>query len=219
MGLEFVNRHVAKIVLAMEEGDSINRIATKADTSYSYDWITRLEDIGVVERADGVRVADDGFVEAFEAVARTVMRRDLALDDAYLVPNFAGLPYRFSKTDAVYVWTKGGYQIGRNRNDYPIFIDVREDDVEAWQRFLGDFGIETTVGERTPADGIHFVVNPMAAPLACERVDSACVLPLDQTVAWAEEYRANFEPALELLDELYDLDLGVTYRERNDLAP
>jgi hypothetical protein len=141
------------------------------------------------------------------------LRKDLELDDAYLLPNFSGMEYRFSKTDAVFIWTKGGYQIGRDRNDYPIFIDVYKDDVEEWKSFFEDFGIETSVGERTEVEGIHFVLYPVTE-MKVDQVDAASVTPLDETVRWAEQYTANFQPALEMLDEMHDLDLGVEYRER-----
>ena len=216
MGLKFVNRHVAKILLAVEDGDSINRVSEKIDTSYSYtyEWVTRLEEIGVLERHDGIRVVDDAFVDAFEEVARIVVRRHLDLSDAYLLPNYAGLDYRYAKTDAVYVWTKGGYQIGRNRADYPIFIDVYEEDLERWDAFFRSFGVETSIGERPETAGIHFVLFPRRE-MQIDRVESASVAPLDETVTWAESYRANFQPALEMLDEMYDLDLGVEYSDRN----
>ena len=215
MGLDFVNRHVAKILLAVEDGDSINRISQKIDSSYSYtyEWIQKLEEIGVVKRDDGVRVVDEEFIKSFENTARTVLKRELELNEAYLLPNFAGMDYRYSRTDAVYVWTKGGYQIGRNREDYPIFIDVYEEDVDEWRTFLQSFDVETSVGERKGAEGIHFVLYPREE-METSYVESASVAPLDETVEWAEQYRANFQPALEMLDEMYDLDLGVDYRER-----
>jgi predicted nucleic acid-binding protein len=207
-------------MLAVEDGDSINRVSEKIDSSYSYtyEWVTRLEEIGVLERDDGIRVTDGEFVDSFEAVARTVLKRDLAVSDAYLLPNFAGMEYRYSKTDAVYVWTKGGYQIARSRTDYPIFIDVYREDVEDWRRFFEGFGIEISIEERTQTEGIHFVLHPQDEHLESEWVDSASVLPLRDTVEWAEKYRANFQPALEMLDEMYDLDLGVDYRERNVMS-
>lgn len=216
MGLDFVNRHVAKILLAVEDGDSINKISEKADSSYSYtyEWVKRLEEIDVLERDNGIRVLDDEFVDSFEDIARTVLKRDLELDDAYLLPNFAGMEYRYSKTDAVFIWTKGGYQIGRNQSDYPIFIDVYRDDVKEWREFFDSFGIETNVDERPETEGIHFVLYPQEE-MDIDRVESASVAPLTETVEWAEGYRANFQPALEMLDEMYDLGLGVEYRERN----
>jgi len=220
MGLDFVNRHVAKILLAVEDGDSINRVSEKIDSSYSYtyEWVKHLEEADVLERNNSIQVTDGGFVESFEDVARTVLKRDLELSEAYLLPNFTGMEYRYSKTDAVYIWTKGGYQIGRNQEDYPIFIDVYEDDVKEWKEFFQGFGIETSVGERTEIDGIHFVLYPQEE-IEVDRVEGSSVAPLDETVKWAEQYKANFQPALEMLDEMYDLGLDVEYSERNVIRP
>ena len=217
MGLDFVNRHVAKILLAVEDGDSINKISEKIDSSYSYtyEWVNQLEEIGVFERDDGIQVLDSEFVDSFEDVAQTVLKRDLELDDAYLLPNYAGMGYRYSKTDSVFIWTKGGYQIGRNQSDYPVFIDIYREDVEEWEEFFQNFGIETSIGERSETDGVHFVLYPQDEEMKVDRVESASVAPLSETVEWAEKYRANFQPALEMLDEMYDLGLGVEYRERN----
>ena len=39
------------------------------------------------------------------------------------------------------------------------------------------------------------------------------VLPLGKTAEWAQKYRFNFEPALEMLDEMYDLKSGIKYKE------
>lgn len=216
MGLDFVNRHVAKILLAVEDGDSINKVSEKIDSSYSYtyEWVNRLEAIGVFERENGIQILDRKFIDSFEDVAQTVLKRDLSVGDAYLLPNYAGMEYRYSKTDSVFIWTKGGYQIGRSQSDYPIFIDVYQEDIEDWVGFFHSFGIETSVGERPETDGIHFVLYPQSE-MEIDRVDSASVAPLDETVEWAETYRANFQPALEMLDEMYDLGLGVEYRERN----
>lgn len=219
MGLDFVNPHVTKILLAVQDGDSINRIAQKAGGSYGWThrWIERLEELGVIERDDGVYVADTEFQEAFEGVAQTVLSREMALEDAYALPNFSGLDYRYAQTDAVYLWTKGGYQIGRNRDDYPIFLDVVDNDVEAWEAFFDDFGADYRIGERDPdGDGIYFVMFPQDE-IDYEWVEHAAVPPLQETVDWAQQYEANFQPALEMLAEMYDLELDVTYRERKTI--
>lgn len=219
MSLDFVNPHVTKILLAVEPGDSINRIAQKTGGSYGWThrWIERLEDRGVIERDDGVYVTDEEFQDAFAAVAQTVLARDLDLEDAYVLPNFAGMDYRYAQTDAVYLWTKGGYQIGRNREDYPIFIDVEADDVDEWAAFFDGFGVAYRIGERDPEGaGIYYVLFPQD-DFEAEWVENAAVPPLQETVAWAEQYAANFQPALELLAEMYDLELDVTYRERETL--
>jgi len=216
MALDLINKHVAKILLAVQPGDSINRVSEKTGTSYAYthQWIERLEAIGVITREDGIQIEDEDFAESFRDTAKTVVKQGLDVDDAYLLPNFAGMEYRYAKTDAAYIWTKGGYQIGRNQEDYPVFIDVHEDDVEEWKQFLSSFGVDYEVGDRSDQEqGIHYVLNPRPG-FESEWSENASVTPLDETVEWMQENRASFQPALEMVDQMYDLALGVNYRER-----
>lgn len=222
MSLELVNPYVTKILLAAQDGDSINQVAQKTGGSYAYthEWIEQLTAIDVIERDNGIHITDEDFYNAFRDVAETVLSRDMSLEDAYLVPNFAGMDYRFTRTDAVFIWTKGGYQIGRNQTDYPIFIDINEADLAAWEEFFEDFSIPYRIedriqnGDETP--GIYYVLFPREE-FETDRVEHARVTPLDETVEWMQEYEVNFQPALEMVDEMYDLDLGVQYREREVL--
>jgi transposase-like protein len=57
--------------LATEHGDSINRIAEKIGASYgwTHKWVRQLEEIGIVDRDDGVSITDDAFAAAFETAA------------------------------------------------------------------------------------------------------------------------------------------------------
>lgn len=218
MGLDLINSHVAKIILAIEEGDSINQVSRKTGGSYgwTHQWVERLEEINVIERDRGIQIKDDEFAQDFEDLAKMVLEREIDYDDAYLLPNFSGLEYRYSHTDAVYIWTEGGYQIGRNQDDYPIFIDVLEDDINEWQAFFNEFSLESNIEERIQdgEPGIYYVLFPREE-FESAWSDSASVMPLDETVEWAKKYEVNFQPALEMLDKMYDLELGVEYRERN----
>jgi len=129
--MEYVDDTAAKIMLAARPGDSIRRVAQKIDGSYSwvYDWIERLEAAGFLRRDDGIYIEDytvrDRYHELVAAIARATPP---TIDDAYIIPHFAGLPFAYTKIDSVYVWTHGGYQIARGHDDYPIFIQVSEHD-------------------------------------------------------------------------------------------
>ena len=219
MGLDLINQHVAKILLALEEGDSINRVSEKTGLSYgwTYEWVEELEEAEIVANADGLTIQDEKVAEQFEELAQSVFSREMSLEDAYLLPNFSGMDYRYSKTDAVYIWTKGGYQVARNQNDYPIFIDIKRSELEAWKEFLDSFSVEYTIEDRRKdEEGIYFVLNPMPG-FDSEWFENTSVTPLDETVEWAQGYRYNFEPALEMLDEMYGLGLGVKYSEEKVL--
>lgn len=221
MGFGLVNQYVAKIFLAAEDGDSVNRISQKIGVSYSYtyEWVEQLAEIGVLERRDGVHIRDRELAEDYRSLAAAVLKRDFELEDAYLLPNFSGMEYRFTSTDAVFIWTKGGYQIGRNQTDYPIFIDVLEEDVSEWKRFFDEFGRDYSVEDRIQEGepSIYYVLTSRATSFDTEWVENSSVTPLEETVNWMQRYEVNFQPALEMLDEMYDLDLGVTYRERETL--
>ncbi len=39
-------------------------------------------------------------------------------EEAYVLPQFAGMEYAYTGIDAVYVWTRGGYQVARDPEDY-----------------------------------------------------------------------------------------------------
>lgn len=51
-----------------------------------------------------------------------------------------------------------------------------------------------------------------------EEVGNVSVIPLEDTVAWAQKYEINFQPALEMLDEMYKLGIDVKYSERQRLC-
>jgi len=58
---ELMDSTAAKIVLAVQRGDSINRVASKIGVSYSwvYDWVERLEDIEIIANTDiGIQIVD-----------------------------------------------------------------------------------------------------------------------------------------------------------------
>jgi hypothetical protein len=215
MSLDLINSHVAKILLATENGDSINQVSKKTGGSYgwTHQWVERLEEIDVIDRDNGIHVKDEGLAEEYRSLARSVLSRSIELEDAYLLPNFSGMEYRFTRTDAVFIWTRGGYQIGRNQDDYPIYIDVLEDDLSDWKEFLDGFSVDYSVNERE-GESIYFVLFPRPG-FESEWFENSRVTPLNETVEWAKRYEANFQPALEMLDEMYDLDLGVEYRERS----
>jgi len=86
---------------------------------------------------------------------------------------------RFTRVDAVYVWTQGGYQVSRDPDDYPIFIAVREQDIDAWETFFAPFGLPTAF-ERQPSDEIdgrlQIVLEPRPS-LDIEHVEGYPVIP------------------------------------------
>lgn len=212
--LEIINPHVAKISLALREGDSIAHLSRKIGSSYgwTHKWISELEEIGVVERDDGIKIVEEELFSKFRELGKEMLRRNLELKEAHLLPNFSGLRYAFTKTDAVFVWTKGGYQIARSKEDYPLFIKILREDLQKWKDYFEDLSVNYSIEERS-GNGIYFVLFPVEE-FESEWVENTSVIPLKKTVRWAKKYEVNFQPALEMLDEMHDLELDTRYRER-----
>ena len=99
----------AQVILAIENGDSIRRVAQHLHTPYETvrQAVNRLENAGYISYDDGLSVVDERV------------------------------------RDAVYVWTQGGYQVGRDRDDYPLFLAVHEQDVDTWKTFFESFDLPT----------------------------------------------------------------------------
>ena len=216
--IEYVDETAAKIMLVIQPGDSIRRIAQKIDGSYSwvYDWIERLEEAGFIRRDDGVYINDytvrDCYREMIAGISRSV---DPSIDEGYTIPHFAEMPFAYTKIDSVYVWTHGGYQIARGHDDYPIFIQVAERDVDRWTAFFDEFGIPSTIEDRPdPTDyteTVSYVLFPTTSGITREWVDGNPVIPLDETIEHMREYRVNYEPALEMIAEEYDRDIDASH--------
>ena len=153
---------------------------------------------------------------ARELVAASAGVSPPSIEEAYVIPQFGDRPYTFTRIDAVYVWTQGGYQVGRNSDDYPLFLAVQEQDVDAWETFFGSFDLPTAF-ERQPQDEIdgplQIVLEPRQS-LDINHVEGYPVVPRAETIEYMRENYAQFQSGLAMLDRMYeDLDLGVAYRE------
>ena len=219
---EFMDSTAAKIVLAAQRGDSINRIAEKVNISYSwiYDWIERLDDAGFIANTDdGIQIVDHEMRRHYDEMMGALYRRDrISQEEAYVIPHFTGMEFAYTEIDAVYVWTHGGYQIARSHDDYPVFIDVHDQDVDRWIAFFEQYGIDTAIDERLDASDvegdIYYVLFPTAGGIETEWVDGNPVIPLDETVEQMMDNRPAYEPALEIITEEYDMDLDASHHDR-----
>ena len=223
--MDYVDATAARIVLAASDGDSIRRIAQKIDGTYSwvYTWVERLEEIGVVERSNGIHITApdvrEGYARSMEAVGR---QTPLPVEEAYVLAHFADMDFAYTKIDAVYVWTHGGYQVARGGDAYPVFVRVRETDVDAWRSFFDRYDVPSVIGERDDTvvddteNSVYYSVYPTAGSVDIEWVEGNPVIPLSETVAYMQEYRWNFEPALEMVVDEYDVDVDV---DRPNYAP
>jgi hypothetical protein len=215
----------AQVILAIERGDSIRRVSQHLHRPYETvrQAVNRLEDAGYVRYDDGLSVVDARVREAArELVAASAGISPPAIEEAYVIPQFGDWPFAFTRIDAVYVWTQGGYQVGRNPDDYPLFLAVREQDIDAWEAFFESFNLPTAF-ERQPREELDRPLQVVLEPrpsLDIEHIEGYPVIPRAETIEYMRENYAQFQSALAMLDRMYEgLDLGVTYREMDRAQP
>ena len=211
--LDLINPYVVKIAIAARNRDSIMQISKKIKESYgwTYKWVSELEKAGVIKRKkQEIRInKDNSFYKLINKLIKISIKYGLSLSDAYLLPNLTGLEYIFTNTDAVFIWTKGGYNIGRSKDSYPIFIEILEKDKSAWEKFFSKLNVKYTFRNERKK-WIYFVIS-LSKNLEKEYCEGMPVLTLARTSEWATTYSFNFQPALEMLDELYNLKIGASY--------
>ena len=216
--MDDVDTTAAKIILAASDGDSIRRIAQKIDGTYSWvhSWVERLEEIGVVERAGGIHVTAPEVQERYAQLMAAIARQTPpTVDEAYVLPHFAEMDLAYTRIDAVYVWTHGGYQIARGGDAYSVFMRINDADVRQWRSFFDRYEIPFVIDERDDtviddtAGSIYYSVYPTSDPIDSEWIDGNPVIPLSETIEYMQEYRWNFEPALEMVADEYDIDVDV----------
>jgi len=207
-----------KTLLAIDPGDSISGVARKIDENRETirRVVNALEDEGYVEYDNGLTVDDPTVREAgLSLLAASAGVAPPSIPEAYVLPQFAGLEFAYTSIDAVYIWTRGGYQVARDPDDYPLFITVAETDLDEWKQFFERFDIPVAQ-ERQPAGeithAIQFVLKPCAA-VEAETVDGRPVIPLQETVEFARDHYATFQSALDMLGRMYEeVETDADYR-------
>lgn len=204
-----------KTLLAIDPGDTIVGVARKIDENRETirRVVDRLEREGYVMYEDGLYVGEHAVREAgLSLLAESAAVSPPSISEAYVLPHFADMDFAYTGIDAVYVWTRGGYQVARDPDDYPLFVAVEEADLPDWERFFGRFDIPLG-RDRQPVDEVDGPLQTVLEPRAAiepELVDGRPVIPLDETVAFVREHYATFQPALDMLDRMYE-DVDADY--------
>ncbi len=143
------------------------------------------------------------------------VKKRTGLEDAYEIVERAGLPYAFTKGDAVLVWTKGGYNAGRFFGYYPVMLRVARKDLKKWENYFRSekkrFVVEGSPLRET-LYGVFYQLQPVDS-ISKTTVEGYSVDSLDETVNYCRENQYTYLPALEMLDEMYRLGLNVKYSE------
>ena len=137
------------------------------------------------------------------------------ISGAYDLLKESGMCYALTGPDAVFVWTKGGYQVDRFFGFYPIHLKIAKPDLLRWKRFFSlkkqKLHVEGQPSRQT-LFGVFYVLYPQI-DFAVEKLDGFCVSPLRETVEYCQKNIYSYEPALEMLDEMYNLGLNAKYME------
>ena len=134
---------------------------------------------------------------------------------AYEVVREAAMDYAFTGPDAVFFWTKGGYNVDCFFAFYPIHLKVKKDKLVKWKRFFESKGRRFHVnGEpvKRTLFGAFYVLYP-EDEFRAKEVEGFKVIPLDETVKFCRRNIYSYEPAFEMLAEMYGLGSGAKYRE------
>lgn len=214
--IQLINPYVTKILITARDNDSIRTISKRINLSYAwtYKWIEELVALGIIKRK-GQKIKVNSKSQIYKNYVNFIKQilKQHSIVDAYSLPNLIGLDYAFTSIDAIFVWTKGGYNIGRSKGSYPIFIEILKKDIYKWGAFFDKYSIKYSITIKRQK-GIYFILRPKKQ-IEREFVEGISVIPLKQTVAFAKKYIFNFEPALEMLDQMYNLNMAVKYAEKN----
>lgn len=198
MNIEILNPHVIKILIAARREDSVNAIAKRTGLSYgwAYHWVQALAEEGVFVRR-GRKMALSEKNRFYKFVLSFIRNNFSSVKFYYYALQLFGVKHCFTKTDAVYVWTQGGYNIARYRDYYPVFIKIRKSDYSLFRRHCRKLGLK--IGAES---GIFYSVELMDE-FAFDVCDGIPVDSLEETIAYMKKNIYNFEPALEMVHEMY----------------
>ena len=214
-----------RVLLGLDSGDSIRSVSQRIGTPYETvrQAVNRLEAAGFVAYDGGLYLPEQNVREpALDLLAASARTSTPTIEEAYTLPHYANLPFAFTRIDAVYVWTQGGYQVGRDPDDYPLFLAVERDDADDWRQFFARFDIPVGT-ERQPTENVDSALQIVVEPrdqLDIETVEGHPVIPRAETIDYMEGNYATFASALDMLDRMYeDLSLDVNYREHDRVTP
>ncbi len=205
MELDVLNPYSLRIIIAARKEDSIRAISKRIGLSYgwTYKWAKELEKLGVF-RKSGNRVflnEKNIFYRKLLGFLKATFRQDVMFH--YRVLGLFGIKYCFTGIDAVFVWTNGGYNISRYRKHYPVFIKVQRSDKKILEFYIKKLGLKGEV--------FYSPVFLEDFPVFIH--DGMPVDSLEETIHFMKNYIYNFQPALEMVQEMYGKELGARYKE------
>jgi hypothetical protein len=197
-------------LISIRKEDSISSISKRIGLSYgwTHKWVGELvkEEI-LKEKWRGVVLQEDN--KQYMKILRFIKEALTDIRFYYSALELFGVEYCFTKTDAVYVWTEGRYNIARYKEYYPVFIKIKEKDYRLFLEYCKRLGLKVNSKE-----GV-FYSPEIVKEFKCPRKGKLPVETLDYTIEFMKENIYNFQPALEMIDEMYDKKLNIKYKEAN----
>lgn len=144
-----------------------------------------------------------------------VFKKRADVSQAYDLLKETKLKYALTGVDSVFIWTKGGYQVGRFFGFYPIYLKILKSDLARWKKYLKSKNMQFYIdGEQVKETffGIFYVLEPETI-INTKKISELYVDTLKETINFCKNNIYQYEPALEMLNEMYNLKLKVRYRE------
>ena len=211
MKIELLNPYVIKILISMRKEDSIMGISKRIGVSYGWTnkWVSELMKEGVIkEKWRGIILQEEN--KTYKRILKFI-REMQDVRFYYSVLGLFGIKYCFTKTDAVYIWTQGRYNIARYKEFYPIFVKIKENDYQIFLEYCKKLNLKINSKR-----GV-FYSPEILKDFKFVRKNSFFVELLDETIKFMQKNIYNFQPALEMVQETYGRKLKTKYKESNQI--
>ena len=212
MKIELLNPYVIKILVSLRNEDSISAISKRIGLSYgwTHKWANELIKEGILkEKWRGIILNEES--ESYQRIINFIKENLKDINFYYSILNLFGIKYCFTKTDAVYVWTEGRYNIARYKDFYPIFVKIKKLDYPIFLEYCKKLGLKINSNK-----GVFYNVEVLDS-FECIKKKNSFVEPLNETIDFMQANIYNFEPALEMIKEMYNKKLNIKYKEVNYL--
>lgn len=208
MNIDMLNPYVIRILISARDDDSISSISKRIGLSYgwTHKWVSELIKEGIFkEKWKGIILQKNN--RYYKRILNFIRNNINPTSLYYSALPLFGIRYSFTKTDAVYFWTEGRYNIARYREFYPIFIKILKDDYSIFLDYCNKLGLKVNVMK-----GVFY--NPkIVKELKFVKKGEYNLDSLKETINFMKDNIYNFEPALEMVNEMYNTGLIFKYKE------
>ena len=210
MNIETLNPHVIKILISVRKNDSISSVSKRINLSYGWTqkWVKELVKEGILkEKWRGFSLQEDN--ESYKKIIKFIESSLSGVGLYYSILKLMGINYCLTKTDAVYFWTEGKYNIARYRDFYPIFVKINKVDYTMFKWYCKKLNLKINAKK-----GVFYSFE-ISNDFSFIKKSGYSVEPLDETLQFMKKNIYKFEPALEMIDEMYKIGLNIKYKEVN----